>query len=342
MLYCATMMLRVGPRRLRCPHIEVRWSVDTQRGRAARAARANAILKDVVVDHPPAPGDLFVLGLDGSTRLYFETVLVKRKPKLLCQGQLFSLELQAEGAYPKLSEPFVKSNQVLLAGLEEVRRMHRDGRHGELVVMAPAEVVAELEESAASTPLVRLCSYADFRDRVTADPSMWTDGTGPDEAPLMEDEQALLTAGELVALAEGLRGVAMLQVSLPGDMGGSRLPLLRPFVFPLLKSLHEDSKRVMILPSKVPGATSLLIAAKRQPFAAWATYLANLGVQASLVADSPFYKMIIGLMMGYKREHVEHHVRETTGREVDPRVREAVQVELAGLGNGVRPVLPWK
>ncbi len=295
----------------------------------------NAIRRDVLVDPPPAAGDLFVLAYDETSRLYLETVLVKRKPKLLCQGQLFSLGLEPEGAYPKLSEPFVKSNPVLLAGLEGVRRMHKEGA-------SPGDLVAELEGRAASAPLTRLCRYEEFRERVRDDPSMWTDGTGPGDAPLTEDEQALLTAGELVALAEGLRGVAMLQVSLPAEMGGGRLPLLRPFVFPLLKSLHDDSKRVVMLPSKVAGATSLLIAAKRQPYSAWAAYLSDLGVQAGLVAESPFYKMIIGLMMGYKREHVEHHVRATTGREVDQRVRAAVEDELAGLGNGVPPVLPWK
>ena len=336
------MLLRGDPRQSLCSQIDVWRDVDARRRQVARAARSNAIRRDIIVDNPPVPGDLFVLPYDETTRLYFETVLVKRKPKLLCQGQLFSLELEPEGAYPKLSEPFVKSNPVLLAGLEEVRRMHKDGIQGESGVRAPGDFVAELEERAALIPLTRLCSYEDFRERVRDDPSMWTDGTGPEDGPLTEDEQALLTAGELVALAEGLRGVAMLQVSLPAEMGGSRLPLLRPFVFPLLKTLSDDSKRVVILPSKVPGATSLLIAAKRQPYHAWAAYLANLGVQASLVADSPFYKMIIGLMMGYKREHIAHHVRETTGREVDPRVRAAVEVELADLGNGMPPVLPWK
>jgi hypothetical protein len=331
------MMLGGGiPRQSLRSWIEVLPGIDARLGQVGRAGRpcAKAIRRDVLVERPPAAGDLFVLAYDEASRLYFETVLVKRKPKLLCQGQLFSLELEPEGAYPKLSEPFVKGNPVLLAGLEEVRRMQKAGT-------SPAELVAELEEREASTPLARLPGYGDLRERVRADPSLWTDGTGPGDAPLAEDEQALLTAGELVAFAEGLRGVAMLQVSLPADMGGDRLPLLRPFVFPLLKALHDDSKRVLILPSKVPGATSLLISAKRQPYSAWAAYLANLGVQASLVAESPFYKMIIGLMMGYKREHVEHHVRETSGR-VDPGMWAAVEAELAGLGNGMPPVLPWK
>ena len=305
-----------------------------------------AISKAMFEDTAPSAGDLFVLSYDRACKLYFETVIVKRKPKLVCQGQLFSLELKPEGPYPKLSESFVKSSPVLLAGLEEVRRMQKGGSKasepsGADYVKPPDMIVAELEASPSTVELTKLGSLREFTDRVRANPSMWTDGTGPNDAPLTEDEQALLTAGELVALGEGLRGVAMLQVSLPLDMGGSRLPLLRPFVFPLLKALFEDSKRVVILDSKVEGATSLVIAAKRQPFSAWGAYLANLGVQASLVADSPFYKMIIGLMMGYTRENIYHHVRDTTGRDVDARVLAAVESELAGLGNGTPPELPW-
>lgn len=303
--------------------------------------RCLAIKPDLLAlsDGPPAPGDLFALDCgdaryDKASRLYFETVVVKRKPKLLCQGQLFSLDLEPEGSYPKLSEPFVKHNPVLLAGLERIRKMQKNGE-----MLSPRALLVELEGSADFFTFEKLDSLADMTERLKANPGMWTDGTGPNDAPLSEHEQALLTAGELVALAEGLRGVALLQVSLINS--GSRLPLLRPFVLTMLKALSEDAKRVVMLPSKVEGATSLVVSAKRQPYLAYARYLADLGCQASLVADSDFYKMIIGLMMGYKMEHVEHHIAETTGRGVDPRVRAAVQAELRGLSTA-SPTLPWK
>ena len=139
--------------------IEVLPGIDARLG---QVGRAKAIPRDVLVERPPAAGDLFVLAYDEASRLYFETVLVKRKPRLLCQGQLFSLELEPEGAYPKLSELFVKGNPVLLAGLEEVRRMQKAGT-------SPAELVAELEERDASTPLARLPGYGDLRERVRAE-----------------------------------------------------------------------------------------------------------------------------------------------------------------------------
>ena len=267
-------------------------------------------------------------------RFYFETVVVKRKPKLLCQGQLFSLELEPEGPYPKLSEPFVKSNPLLVDALDDVRRMQKNGEMDD-----PAALVARLRPTLQPSQLVKLDSLSELTERLRVDPRMWTDGTGPNDAPLTVDEQALLTAGELLALSEGFRGVALLQVALLNS--GSRLPLLRPFVFPLLKMLHEDGKRVVMLPSKVEGARSLVVSAKRQPFVAWARYLAGLGCQASLVADSDFYKVLIGRMMGYRLENVEHHVLETTGKGVDARVRAAVEAELAGL-SATPPSLPWR
>jgi hypothetical protein len=84
------MMLGGGiPRQSLRSWIEVLPGIDARLG---QVGRAKAIPRDVLVERPPAAGDLFVLAYDEASRLYFETVLVKRKPRLLCQGQLFSLE----------------------------------------------------------------------------------------------------------------------------------------------------------------------------------------------------------------------------------------------------------
>jgi len=56
---------------------------------------------------------------------------------------------------------------------------------------------------------------------------------------------------------------------------------------------------VALLPSAAPGdarqlGETLVLAARQQPWQAWAKHLAGLGVQSSIVADSPFYKLLIG------------------------------------------------
>jgi hypothetical protein len=310
--------------------------------RRALTATGALVLRDPRAE-PPVAGDLFALQLEDD-RLYFEVVQVKRKLKMICQGEVFGLkqcgadriELDPEGFYPRLNEPFVKENSILLSSLEEMRRMQKSG-----AVALPSTVMEGLASGGKEDlVLTAMHSLEDFEDEVRSTPSLWCDGTGPEDSPLTEDQQALLTSGELLALATGLRGLCLLQVSLPLEMGGSKLPLLRPFVFQLLRKLHQDS-RVGIYPSKVEGASSLVLAAKRQPFTAWAGYLSSLGVQASLVADSEFYKMIIGIMMGYKMEHIEHHIASTSGKGIDNKVRAAVEEELRGLSSS-SATLPWK
>ncbi len=52
-----------------------------------------------------------------------------------------------------------------------------------------------------------------------------------------------------------------------------------------------------------------LLHANREPFRAWAKHMASFGAQAALVAGSPFYQLLIGRMLGYREEHIHHHIR---------------------------------
>jgi hypothetical protein len=56
------------------------------------------------------------------------------------------------------------------------------------------------------------------------------------------------------------------------------------------------------------GLTAILCA-KADPWRAWGSHLAGFGAQAALVADSAYYKLLIGRMLGYKEEHIRHHIQ---------------------------------
>jgi hypothetical protein len=52
-----------------------------------------------------------------------------------------------------------------------------------------------------------------------------------------------------------------------------------------------------------------ILCAKAEPWRAWGAHLAGFGAQAALVADSPYYKLLIGRMLGYREEHIRHHIQ---------------------------------
>jgi hypothetical protein len=56
------------------------------------------------------------------------------------------------------------------------------------------------------------------------------------------------------------------------------------------------------------GLTAILCA-KAEPWRAWGAHLAGFGAQAALVADSAYYKLLIGRMLGYKEENIRHHIQ---------------------------------
>lgn len=56
------------------------------------------------------------------------------------------------------------------------------------------------------------------------------------------------------------------------------------------------------------GLTALLHP-KKDPFRSWAKHLASFGAQAGIVAESPYYKMLIGKILGYKDDNIVFHIR---------------------------------
>jgi hypothetical protein len=121
----------------------------------------------------------------------------------------------------------------------------------------------------------------------------------------------------------------------------TRLPILRPF---LLQALQRaaTAKGVVVYPSAVAGtnAQSLIFASKQEPFRSWAAHLAQLGVQASVVADSPYYKLLVGRILGYRDQNIEFHIR-SQGQHLEGAIVQAVEEELKSLSPAA-PKLPWK
>lgn len=216
--------------------------------------------------------------------------------EVVCNGELLQLSAEADGSIavapagftPRLGDAWVKAVPGLADSLKRIRQ--QQAASGTL----PSQLVAA-RGVAALRPRATL---SQFCAAVAAAPGPWCDGTGPGDAPLGEEEQALLTAGELAAFLAGARGVCLLQLHKGwGDAGAARQPLLRPWVLPLLQQA-AGHKGAALLASAAPGApqlgASLVLCARQQPFLAWGKHLAALGVQSSIVADSPFYKLLIG------------------------------------------------
>lgn len=298
------------------------------------------------------PGELlrFRVSENAMDDLYFEVIRCRRRSRdsvkqaasieAISEGELVRIAMDADGGrpsfehlghWPRLSEPWLKSTPTLQATLKAIRQQQAE--HGSL----PSQIAATAPSN--SSTLDRIVSLDEFEGAVASDPSYWCDGTGPNDAPSTALQTALLSAGEVLTFLNGSRGVVLVQLDVGFDPQ-TRLPILRPF---LLQTLQRalTAKGVVVYPSAVPGtsARSLILASKQEPFRSWAAHLAQLGVQASVVADSPFYKLLVGKILGYKSENIEFHIR-SQGQRLEETVIAAVDEELKKL-NPDAPKLPW-
>eukprot|EP00775_Hariotina_reticulata_P012434 gene12434-12571_t len=128
----------------------------------------------------------------------------------------------------------------------------------------------------------------------------------------------MLCAGEIEALLCGARGVAMVQLVVGWDSSAPQ-PVANPLVLHSLKRALAN-RNISIFMSPAPGGLGLtaILAAKVEPYRPWAAHLASFGAQAALVADSVYYKLLIGRVLGYKEENIRHHIRATSG-PLEPR-----------------------
>ena len=79
--------------------------------------------------------------------------------------------------------------------------------------------------------------------------------------------------------------------------------------------------------------------AKIEPFRSYGRHLASFGAQASLVADSTYYKLLVGRLLGYNHDNIVHHV-EAGGGCVTQEIAVLVEADLRAVCS-VRPRLPW-
>lgn len=135
-----------------------------------------------------------------------------------------------------------------------------------------------------------------------------------------------LTAGEIIALLEGKRAVVMVQVCeykitcaithsitqlWVGWTPDAPQPVFRPFVLRLLRTAVLDP-RIAVHMSAVPVGAELgltaILAADTAPYCAWGAGLAEFGAQAAIEAQSPYYKLLIGRVLGYEMDNIRAHV----------------------------------
>lgn len=307
---------------------------------------------------PSSPGELWKAMLSDGNILYFETVQPSKtkRTKLnsssnnsaqdydrsndtiieaLCQGELVTINLtnltvEHKGHWPRVTDSWVKPHTILQNALKTIRQSQKEG-------LLPSQLL----HHHGHTSFCYVTSLDEFEEHVARHPHHWCTGTGKCDQPPSTDQTALLTAGEMLAFLSQYRGIVLVQLMMQSLDSTGGLPLKRPFVLTLLKRALED-KMVAAYPSVVPGglAGSFVLAAKQQPFKSWGEYLAKIHVQASLVADSPYYKCLIGRILGYKEEHIVDHI-ESFGGRLEPHVAAAVDEELLKI-SAAPPRLPWK
>lgn len=183
-------------------------------------------------------------------------------------------------------------------------------------------------------------SAAALQAAVRQNPAPWRDGTGPDDPPIKGLQYQTLCAGEIEALLAGQRGVVMVQLWVGWDASAPQ-PVHNCLVLHGLRRALSR-KDVSIFLSSAPGGLGLtaILAAQVEPFRSWGAHLASFGAQAALVADSPYYKLLIGRVLGYAEPNIRHHIQATTGRPVAPEVSAAVDRDLRSLSKQ-KPKLPW-
>jgi len=184
-----------------------------------------------------------------------------------------------------------------------------------------------------------------FKEQVEAQPQAWCKGTGPSDPAPTGLAYQLLNAGELLALCAGHRGMVMVQLYVGwGGKGGAPppQPVFNPYVATLAIQIAAR-KDTAVTMSQAPGGLGLtaLIAADKDPYRSWAKYLAGINAQAAVVADSPFYKLLIGRMLGYDEDNIRHHIKASNGpAQPSPQVAAAVEDELKAISRK-KPSLPW-
>ncbi|GLC60405.1 hypothetical protein PLESTB_001608700 [Pleodorina starrii] len=202
----------------------------------------------------------------------------------------------------------------------------------------------------------RTAWLGELRRQAAVEPGTWCVGSGPSDPPASDDARALFTAGELACLLEGRRGVVLLQLHVGWD-AHDRVPPYGPYKPLSLRLLREALERPDIVSycssAPVPGAAgaaaaagnpayglTMVLCADKEPYRSWGAHVASFGCQAALEAQSPYYKLLIGRILGYRPDNIAHYIQEKHGRAPSGEVVAAVEQQLLRLSSK-RPTLPW-
>jgi hypothetical protein len=188
-------------------------------------------------------------------------------------------------------------------------------------------------------------SLSELEASVTLNPSLWVDGTQPGAREKTPIESETMTAGELICLLTGSRGISTVQVYNGWDSSKGQ-PLYQPWVLELVERclVHPDlAALISTAPSdkdEILGLT-LILYVNKEPFSSYAKGLAAFGFQSNIVAGSAFFKLLCGILLGYKEENCRSYVKSTSPPgSLTPALITQVDAEVRKLSK-VKPKLPW-
>ena len=213
-----------------------------------------------------------------------------------------------EGNFSSSSVP-----EELLAFCPEFESLHK-----ELVTAGKYPVLEEIRHK--QTIQVdwvkheKITDLTALKTKASENPDFWSLGTTPSQPPLTAVERLTLNAGEIYALLAGNRPLALIQLYAPFVEDGQVQPIDCPFVKRALKELVTTTPQIIsCVACRIEGSTALsaVFYPNISPNRERAALLASFGAQGALVAQSPYYGVLIGECLGYTRENIYHHVKKT-------------------------------
>jgi len=192
----------------------------------------------------------------------------------------------------------------------------------------------------------KITDLAALKTKASENPDFWSLGTTPSQPPLTAIERLTLNAGEIYALLAGNRPLALIQLYAPFVEDGQVQPIDCPFVKRALKELVTTSPQIFAcVACRIEGSTALsaVFYPNISPSRERASLLASFGAQGALVAQSPYYGVLIGECLGYARENIYHHVKNTCNLrgDISKAVLDQVEFDLREC-SPVEPLLRWR
>lgn len=191
------------------------------------------------------------------------------------------LELAREGPLLSPDDPLVRAVPGWAEQLQRaLQKQQQQQPEAAATTDAAAAAAADATTTSVTLEAARVATSARaLAAAVAADARAWAGGTPPGAPPLAGAEYQTLCAGELEALLQGARGVAMVQLHVGWDAAAPQ-PLHNPLALAQLRRALADPE-IVGFASAAPGGLglTLVLAARAEPFRRWAAHLAGFGAQ---------------------------------------------------------------